>query len=53
MTLYVSRIKKEVREGAFVNGLAKPCEGCTAALKSFGISNVYYTTDGTELQNEL
>lgn len=26
-------------------GIAKPCEICTLALKSFGIRHVYYTTD--------
>lgn len=26
-------------------GLAKPCEGCMAAIKDFGIRHLYYTTD--------
>ena len=26
-------------------GMARPCAGCMAAIRKFGIKNVYYTTD--------
>jgi len=25
--------------------MARPCAGCMAAIRKFGIKNVYYTTD--------
>lgn len=38
--LFVCRIKKD---GSF--GLARPCPGCQALIKSMGIKNIYYTTN--------
>jgi deoxycytidylate deaminase len=39
MKIYIFR---ETKQGL---GLAKPCDICTLALKSFGITNIFYTTD--------
>lgn len=39
-SIFVYRIKKD--ESA---GLARPCKGCQALIKSMGIKNIYYTTD--------
>lgn len=36
--IYRSRIDQE-------HGMARPCPACMAAIKDFGIKNVYYTTD--------
>lgn len=38
--LFIYRIKKD---GS--SGLAKPCKGCQALIKSMGIKNVYYSTE--------
>lgn len=38
--LFVYRIKKNGSAG-----LARPCKGCQALIKSMGIKNVYYSTD--------
>lgn len=42
--LYVVRVKKD-EGGHYVHGLAKPCEGCSRAIASFNLRNVYYTRD--------
>jgi tRNA(Arg) A34 adenosine deaminase TadA len=34
---------RELKNGDF--GLARPCEACYAAIKYFGIRNIYYTTN--------
>ena len=39
-SIFVYRIKKD--ESA---GLARPCKGCQALIKSMGIKNVYYSTE--------
>lgn len=36
--IYRSRLDRE-------HGMARPCPACMAAIKDFGIKNVYYTTD--------
>ena len=41
--IYVVRAKLE--QGIFVYGNAKPCKGCSSAIESFGLNNLYYTTD--------
>ena len=41
--IYVVRIKSE--QGKFVYGNARPCKGCFSAIESFGLNNLYYTTD--------
>lgn len=45
-TLYICRMKyigTDRRE--FVQGLSKPCEGCTKAIATFDIKNVVYSLD--------
>ena len=42
--LYVVRVKKDER-GHYVHGLTKPCEGCSRAIATFNLRNVYYTRD--------
>jgi deoxycytidylate deaminase len=43
-TMYVARVKRpDDNPNVFVEGLAKPCEGCQHALEQFGIKKVYYT----------
>lgn len=39
-SIFVYRIKKD---GS--SGLARPCKGCQALIKSMGIKNIYYSTD--------
>lgn len=39
-SIFVYRIKKD--ESA---GLARPCKGCQALIKSMGIKNIYYSTE--------
>lgn len=40
--IYVYRISPGKELGF---GLARPCPACMAALKDFGVQNIYYTTD--------
>lgn len=48
-TLYVYRVKKETRISSdFVDGLAKPCVGCSRAIEHFGIKKVVYSCDNGE-----
>jgi tRNA(Arg) A34 adenosine deaminase TadA len=48
-TLYVLRYKyKDNTRKNHEWGIAKPCEGCSRAIASFGIPNVFYTLDGHE-----
>ena len=52
--LYVVRVKRPYNYSKdWIYGLAKPCPGCTKAIASFGIKNVYYSEneDDLELQN--
>jgi len=45
-TLYICRLKQISSEDERkVWGLAKPCPGCQRAIATFGIKDVYYTTD--------
>ena len=39
-SLFVCRIKKDGNKG-----LARPCQGCQALIKSMGIKNIYYSTE--------
>lgn len=43
-SLYVVRVKKD-KHGNYVQGLAKPCKGCSRAITSFGIQKVEWTLD--------
>jgi tRNA(Arg) A34 adenosine deaminase TadA len=47
-TLYVFRQRKI--KGQYQHGLAKPCSGCMRAIVEFGIKNVIYTQNQTEIQ---
>jgi deoxycytidylate deaminase len=48
-TLYVYRVKRpNERSRNWINGLAKPCEGCMRAIAEFGFKRVVYTTDNSE-----
>lgn len=45
-TIFIVRLKKfEVSKRKFITiyGLAKPCQGCMAAIKEFGIKRIYHT----------
>lgn len=44
-TIYVARAKKNGVGGKYIFGSAKPCVGCQKAIATFGIKNVFYTTD--------
>lgn len=46
-TMFVLRVKKpeKYKTPKFILGMAKPCEGCQRAIATFGIKNVYFTTD--------
>lgn len=50
-SIYVARVKKQPNIQGFHLGNAKPCQGdhvncgCQAALESFGINRVFFTTD--------
>lgn len=49
--LYISRVKRpEPKSSRFISGLAKPCAGCTKAIVTFGIRNVFYTCDDGTIQ---
>ena len=39
MTMYIARAK--FVNGQWVHGLAKPCKGCAAALKHYGVTAIY------------
>ena len=41
--IYVVRVKLD--QDKFTYGNAKPCKGCFSAIESFGLNNLYYTTD--------
>ena len=44
--LYVARVKYNGSDKSkFVSGLAKPCEGCSRSIATFGISKVIYSLD--------
>lgn len=44
--LYICRMKYESQEKKkFIYGLAKPCPGCERAIVTFGIKQVFYSTN--------
>jgi len=46
-TLYTVRVKRAESEGrTMVQGLAKPCKGCAAAIAAFGIGRAVWSTEG-------
>lgn len=45
-TMYVLRLKRpDTHSKTFIRGMAKPCVGCQRCISTFGIKNVFYTTD--------
>ncbi|AGS80967.1 hypothetical protein [Caulobacter phage Cr30] len=45
-TLYVARMKyTDTKKTKMVQGMSRPCIGCARCASTFGIKNVYYTTD--------
>ncbi len=45
-TLYIARAKySDEHKTNFIQGLAKPCCGCSRAIATFGIKKVVYTLD--------
>lgn len=45
-TMYIYRVKRPSNtKRTWINGLAKPCEGCMRAIAEFGFKRVVYTTD--------
>lgn len=47
-SLYICRVKYEAcTKNKFIFGLAKPCPGCSKAIATFGIKNIYYSLDNT------
>lgn len=47
-TLYIHRVKlPESGSKDWIDGLAKPCEGCMSAIAAFNIRKVIYSTDTT------
>ena len=50
-TLYILRLRRKSRkDDTFLRALAKPCDGCSGAIKSFRIQKVYYTNDEGEIE---
>lgn len=47
-TLYIARTKKNGSEG-----ISKPCKGCRAAIESFGIKRVVFTTEQENIYGEM
>lgn len=43
----VKRVSEQNRNWTY--GLAKPCPGCRRAIESFGLRNVYWSTDEDEI----
>ena len=45
-TLYIARVKKlGPKTNSWVDGIAKPCEGCARCISEFNIKKVFYTKD--------
>lgn len=46
-TIMIYRVKKQngLRKAAWVDGMAKPCEGCARAIMEFGIKKIVYSTE--------
>ena len=48
-SIYVFRTPLDKREHA----MCRPCVSCMAAIKHFGIKNVYYTSDDSDFVHEV
>jgi len=49
-SIYVVRVKKDGTRGKWVYGLAKPCEGCLRCIMSFGIRELWYSTNDGDFE---
>ncbi len=49
-TIMIYRVKKQngLRKAAWVDGMAKPCEGCARAIMEFGIKKIVYSTEAND-----
>lgn len=48
--MYIVRVKRVSETNRnWTYGLAKPCPGCRRAIESFGLRNVYWSTDEDEI----
>ncbi len=54
-TLLIHRVKRKssLNRRDWIDGLAKPCEGCMSAIVSFGIKKVVYSTDEPDKYKEI
>ena len=53
-TLYIHRVKRpNAYSSEWVDGLAKPCTGCMAAIEAFGLKKVVYSTNKQYEYQEL
>ena len=44
--IYVVRVKRpESRSSEWIEGMAKPCSGCSQVIANFEIKNIHYTTE--------
>lgn len=50
-TIYVVRVKKRKDGTGYQYGLAKPCQGCTRMIASFGIESVWWSADSEPIPN--
>jgi tRNA(Arg) A34 adenosine deaminase TadA len=45
--IYVVRVKRPNEKSRnWIHGLAKPCPGCSAVIKTFGIKGIFFTENG-------
>lgn len=52
LLIYRVKRKSSTNHRDWVDGLAKPCEGCMSAIVSFGIKRVLYSTDEPDKYKE-
>lgn len=45
-----SKQKSSIKKGGICFGMAKPCDGCTKCIATFGLRNVYYSTNEQEIK---
>lgn len=49
-SIYVARVKKEEIRGNWTYGMAKPCAGCMRCIMSFGIRELWYSTNDGDFE---
>ena len=42
-SIFVMRVKKDKPGGKYISGTSKPCAGCSKAIATFGIKEIYFT----------